>query len=140
MHRYRKQGYSYCYVTQVDGMETGNLKVKLLEGRVGKVSITQVNSEGKPTGKIGNIPEHVILREIPFAVSHLSNHTVQIAFRNSHAGGRYLTRSLVCVSSLQSETVHEEHMSSFPPPDSYCVSPEHATTCNPVWAGQECNA
>ena len=73
LDRYRKQGYSYCYVTQVDGMETGNLKVKLLEGRVGKVSITQVNSEGKPTGKIGNIPEHVILREIPFAVSLLPN-------------------------------------------------------------------
>ena len=67
--RYRKQGYTYCYVTQVDGMETGNLKVKLLEGRVGRISVTQVSAEGKPTGKTGNIPEHVLTREIPFQVS-----------------------------------------------------------------------
>lgn len=51
-------------------METGNLKVKLLEGRVGKVGVTQVNADGKPTGKPGNIPEHVLLREVPFSVSN----------------------------------------------------------------------
>lgn len=66
--RYRKQGYSYCYVTTVEGIDTGHLKVKVLEGRVGAFRISPVDAEGKPTEQPGHVPQHVILREIPFQV------------------------------------------------------------------------
>ena len=66
--RYRKQGFAYCYVTTVEGIDTGHLKVKVLEGRVGAFRVTPIDAEGKPTDQPGNIPPHVILREIPFQV------------------------------------------------------------------------
>ena len=66
--RYAKQGLSGCYITHIDGVDTGNLKVRVLEGRVNNVNIIQVDAEGNPTGKRGNIPPHVIYREIPFKV------------------------------------------------------------------------
>ena len=73
--RYRKQGFSYCYVTTVEGIDTGHLKVKVLEGRVGAFRISPVDAEGKPTEQPGHVPQHVILREIPFQVTllHLSH-------------------------------------------------------------------
>ena len=50
-------------------MESGNLKVKVLEGKVNNVNIVQVDADGVPTGKKGNVPPHIIMREVPFKVS-----------------------------------------------------------------------
>lgn len=64
--RYHSRGYTNCYVTHIEGMETGNLKVRVMEGKVGGVNIVQVDADGNPTGKPGNIPPHIVLREVPF--------------------------------------------------------------------------
>jgi len=55
-------------VTAIDGVETGNLKVKVLEGRVGNILITPVDKDGKKTNKPGIVPPHVIMREVPIQV------------------------------------------------------------------------
>lgn len=52
----------------MEGIDTGHLKVKVLEGRVGAFRVTPVDAEGKPTEQPGNVPQHIILREIPFQV------------------------------------------------------------------------
>ena len=64
--RYQSQGYSNSYVTHIDGMETGKIKVKVMEGKVNKVNIVPVDADGNPTGKPFNTPAHIIMREVPF--------------------------------------------------------------------------
>jgi hypothetical protein len=60
-------------VTAIDGVESGNLKVKVLEGRVGNITITPVDKDGNKTKKPGIVPPHVIMREIPVQVTSPSS-------------------------------------------------------------------
>lgn len=55
-------------------MESGKLKVKVMEGKVNNVNIVPVDADGNPTGKPGNTPAHIIMREVPFRVrAHMSD-------------------------------------------------------------------
>lgn len=66
--RYVNKGYQYAYIRHFDGMEKGHVVAKLVEGRVNKVSAVYVDEDGHPKRGGGEVPDEVILREMPFKV------------------------------------------------------------------------
>ena len=66
--RYQKRGYVFGYISHFEGMETGDICARVVEGRVNKVAVVPVDEEGVPRGRPGEIQPEVILRELPFKV------------------------------------------------------------------------
>ena len=66
--RYQKRGYVFGYISHFEGMETGDIVARVVEGRVNKVKVVPVDEEGIPRINAGEIRPEVILRELPFKV------------------------------------------------------------------------
>jgi len=64
--RYQKRGYVFGYISHFEGMETGNIVARVVEGRVNKVQVVPVDDEGIPRVNAGEIKPDIILRELPF--------------------------------------------------------------------------
>jgi len=64
--RYQKRGYVFGYISHFEGMETGNIVARMVEGRVNKVQVVPVDDEGIPRVNAGEIKPDIILRELPF--------------------------------------------------------------------------
>ena len=58
----------FGYISHFEGMETGDILARVVEGRVNKVAVVPVDEEGVPRGRPGEIQPEVILRELPFKV------------------------------------------------------------------------
>ena len=56
----------FGYISHFEGMETGDILARVVEGRVNKVQVVPVDEEGVPRGRPGEIRPEVILRELPF--------------------------------------------------------------------------
>jgi hypothetical protein len=66
--RYQKRGYVFSYISHYEGLETGDITARVVEGRVNKVSVVQVDDEGNPKRGAGEVPANIVLRELPFKV------------------------------------------------------------------------
>lgn len=66
--RYQKRGYVFGYISHYEGMESGDVTARVVEGRVNKVNVVQVDDEGNPGRGTGEVPSNIIIRELPFKV------------------------------------------------------------------------
>ena len=66
--RYQKRGFVFGYISHYEGMETGDIVARVVEGRVNKVNVVQVDDEGNPKKGSGEVQPEIILREMPFKV------------------------------------------------------------------------
>jgi hypothetical protein len=66
--RYQKRGFLFGYISNFEGMETGDIVAKVVEGRVNKVSVVNVDDAGKPKRGKSEVSPEVVLREVPFKV------------------------------------------------------------------------
>ena len=64
--RYQKRGFVFGYISHYEGMETGEIVARVVEGRVNKVGVVHVDDEGNPRKDPGEVAPDVILRELPF--------------------------------------------------------------------------
>ena len=64
--RYQKRGFVFGYISHYEGMETGDIVARVVEGRVNKVGVVHVDDEGNPRRDAGEVAPDVILRELPF--------------------------------------------------------------------------
>lgn len=46
--RYQKRGFVFGYISHYEGMETGDIVARVVEGRVNKVNVVHVDDEGNP--------------------------------------------------------------------------------------------
>lgn len=69
--RYQKRGFVFGYISHYEGMETGDIVARVVEGRVNKVNVVHVDDEGNPQKAKGEVSPEIILRELPFKVSIL---------------------------------------------------------------------
>ena len=69
--RYQKRGFVFGYISHYEGMETGEIVARVVEGRVNKVGVVHVDDEGNPRKDAGEVAPDVILRELPFKARHL---------------------------------------------------------------------
>lgn len=69
MSRYQKRGFVFGYISHYEGMETGDIVARVVEGRVNKVNVVHVDDEGNPRKTQGEVSPAIILRELPFRVS-----------------------------------------------------------------------
>ena len=88
--RYQKRGFVFGYISHYEGMETGEIVARVVEGRVNKVGVVHVDDEGNPRKDAGEVAPDVILRELPFKV-RMKPLPVCLTFR--HEAGT------VCLSS-----------------------------------------
>lgn len=58
-----------CYIKQFEGLETGRVTAKVVEGRVNKVKVIFVDDEGNEKKHGNATPESMVRRELLFAVS-----------------------------------------------------------------------
>ena len=58
----------FGYISHYEGMETGDIVARVVEGRVNKVNVVQVDDEGGPRKGPGEVAPEIILRELPFKV------------------------------------------------------------------------
>ena len=56
----------FGYISHYEGMETGEIVARVVEGRVNKVGVVHVDDEGNPRKDAGEVASDVILRELPF--------------------------------------------------------------------------
>ncbi len=68
MRRYQKRGFVFGYISHYEGMETGDIVARVVEGRVNKVNVVQVDDEGNPKKGPGEVQPEIILREMPYKV------------------------------------------------------------------------
>jgi hypothetical protein len=66
--RYQKRGFVFGYISHYEGMETGDIVARVVEGRVNKVNVVQVDDEGNTKKGAGEVQPEIILRELPFKV------------------------------------------------------------------------
>ena len=66
--RYQKRGFVFGYISHYEGMETGDIVARVVEGRVNRVNVVQVDDEGGPRKGPGEVSPDIILRELPFKV------------------------------------------------------------------------
>ncbi len=59
----------FGYISHYEGMETGDIVARVVEGRVNKVNVVHVDDEGNPRKTQGEVSPDIILRELPFRVS-----------------------------------------------------------------------
>ena len=62
----------FGYISHYEGMETGDIVARVVEGRVNKVNVVQVDDEGGPRKGPGEVASEVVLRELPFKVGQTS--------------------------------------------------------------------
>lgn len=70
--RYQKRGFLFGYISHYEGMETGEIVARVVEGRVNKINVVHVDDEGNPRRSTGEVKPEIILREMPFKVSYSS--------------------------------------------------------------------
>ena len=70
--RYQKRGFVFGYISHYEGMETGDIVARVVEGRVNKVNVVHVDDEGNPRKGKGEVAPDIILREMPFKVTSSS--------------------------------------------------------------------
>ncbi|BDA41547.1 Protein TOC75, chloroplastic [Coccomyxa sp. Obi] len=70
---YQKRGFVFGYISHYEGMETGDIVARVVEGRVNKVNVVQVDDEGNPKKGAGEVQPEIILREMPFKPGQLYN-------------------------------------------------------------------
>jgi len=70
--RYQKRGFLFGYISHYEGMETGEIVARVVEGRVNKINVVHVDDEGNPRRSTGEVKPDIILREMPFKVSYSS--------------------------------------------------------------------
>lgn len=58
----------FGYISHYEGMETGDIVARVVEGRVNKVNVVQVDDEGNTKKGAGEVQPEIILRELPFKV------------------------------------------------------------------------
>ena len=63
--RYQKRGFVFGYISHYEGMETGDIVARVVEGRVNKVNVVHVDDEGNPRKGKGEVAPDIILREQP---------------------------------------------------------------------------
>lgn len=63
---YQDRGFIMSYIKQFDGLETGNVVAKVVEGRVNNVKVVYVDDEGQEKKKGNSTPESYVLRELSF--------------------------------------------------------------------------
>ena len=61
----------FGYISHYEGMETGEIVARVVEGRVNKVGVVHVDDEGNPRKDAGEVAPDVILRELPFKACRL---------------------------------------------------------------------
>ena len=66
--RYQKRGFVFGYISHYEGMETGDIVARVVEGRVSKVNVVQVDDEGNTKKGAGEVQPEIIIRELPFKV------------------------------------------------------------------------
>ncbi len=66
--RYQKRGFVFGYISHYEGMETGDIVARVVEGRVNKVNVVHVDDEGNLRKAKGEVSPDIILRELPFKV------------------------------------------------------------------------
>ena len=59
----------FGYISHYEGMETGDIVARVVEGRVNKVNVVHVDDEGNPRKAQGEVSPDIVLRELPFKVS-----------------------------------------------------------------------
>eukprot|EP00884_Botryococcus_braunii_P006606 jgi/Botrbrau1/15947/Bobra.0260s0008.1 len=70
---YQKRGFIISYIQNFEGMESGDIVAKVVEGRVSKISVVNIDDSGKPIRGKGEVSPDVVLREVPFKEGQLYN-------------------------------------------------------------------
>eukprot|EP00803_Ostreobium_quekettii_P009719 evm.model.scf_343.9 EVM.evm.TU.scf_343.9 scf_343:69595-74279(+) len=70
---YQERGYIMCYIKQFDGLETGKVSARVVEGRVNKVKVVFVDEEGNEKKHGNATPESMVRREVLFVPGMLYN-------------------------------------------------------------------
>eukprot|EP00803_Ostreobium_quekettii_P003394 evm.model.scf_890.7 EVM.evm.TU.scf_890.7 scf_890:33943-39477(-) len=70
---YQERGYIMCYIKQFDGLETGKVVARVVEGRVNKVKVVFVDEEGNEKKHGNTTPESMVRREVLFVPGMLYN-------------------------------------------------------------------
>lgn len=67
-YRYQKRGFVFGYISNFEGMDTGEVVARVVEGRVNKISVVNIDESGKPMRGKGEVSPEVVLREVPIKV------------------------------------------------------------------------
>ncbi|GMH32188.1 hypothetical protein BSKO_00022 [Bryopsis sp. KO-2023] len=87
---YQDRGFIMSYIKQFDGLETGNVVAKVVEGRVNKVKVLYVDDEGQEKKKGNATPESYVRRELSFVPGMLySQEDSRRALRDLIGTGMY---------------------------------------------------
>ena len=68
MLRYQDRGYIMSYIRTFDGLLSGNVVAKVIEGRVNSVKVMFVDDEGNEKKRGNATPHSFIRRELSFVV------------------------------------------------------------------------
>eukprot|EP01024_Parvocaulis_polyphysoides_P006314 TRINITY_DN1166_c1_g1_i2.p1 TRINITY_DN1166_c1_g1~~TRINITY_DN1166_c1_g1_i2.p1 ORF type:complete len:573 (-),score=95.89 TRINITY_DN1166_c1_g1_i2:1206-2924(-) len=63
---YQKHGYALSFVRDFDGLDSGNIVARVVEGKTNQVKIVRVDEEGSPVRGPQQYPDNIIQRELPF--------------------------------------------------------------------------
>eukprot|EP01025_Chloroclados_australasicus_P034661 TRINITY_DN3540_c0_g2_i1.p1 TRINITY_DN3540_c0_g2~~TRINITY_DN3540_c0_g2_i1.p1 ORF type:complete len:699 (-),score=90.17 TRINITY_DN3540_c0_g2_i1:73-2169(-) len=63
---YQKHGYALSFVRDFDGLDSGNIVARVVEGKTNQVKIVRVDEDGTPVKGPKQYPDHIIQRELPF--------------------------------------------------------------------------